>query len=391
MKKQGIWRSAAVAAAIAGLLAGLAACGGGPDEGPPPPVGASEPQLFDADSNPTGLVPRRGSGAVVLQLEPNSAQALPLLGDTAGAGTDAVWFDLVRDSALGIKLTDQSLQTVASVALHDLSGAPVWRADASAREAGVWVQRGLPTTPWPRYQLRITPAASATQAAQVIVWFGHADNPAYNAGDLARAGQGGRVICDVRCNLQGAQLGGLNLNGAYLSSANLRNAWLASVDPALLELRDGAAFAVFSDASVVRGANLSGANLSGADLTGAIVNGAGQSPASFVGADLSDAVLNGLNLDRADLLGADLTNAQARAVSLIGADLSGGMLRRLDLRGANLTGANLTGANLTDANLTGANLTDAILTGADLTGALRTGATWTDGRVCVSPSVGRCD
>jgi uncharacterized protein YjbI with pentapeptide repeats len=352
-------------------------------------VGASEPQLFDADSNPTGLVPRRGSGAVVLQLEPNNAPALPLVGDTAGPGTDAVWFDLVRDSALGVKLTAQSLQTVASVALHDRGGNEVWRADASVREAQVWALRGLPSTPWPRYQLRITPAASATQAAQVIVWFGHADNPAYNAGDLARAGQGGSVIC-AGCNLQDAQLGGLNLNGANLGSANLRNAWLASVDPVLLELRGGAAFAVFSDASVVRGANFGGANLSGADLTGAIVNGAGQSPASFGGANLSNAVLNGLNLDRADLSGANLSNAQARAVSLVGADVSGGVLAGLDLRGANLENANFAGANLTGANLSNSRLLGANLNAANLTGTLLLGATWTDGRVCGSPSVGTC-
>ncbi len=387
MNKQWMGLTAALAAAVTGLVA----CGGGTwvDEGPAPPFGANERLLYDADSNSAGTVPRRASGAVVLQLEPNGELALPLVGDTADAGTDTVWLDLVRDSALGVKLTEASLDTVDSVALHDLWGAQVWQADAAVREAAVWVPRGPASTDWPRYQLRIQPAASATLASQVIVWFGHAENRPHSASDLARVGRDGVAAC-VACNLQGTQLGGLNLGGGNLSNANLRNAWLAYVDPALLELHGNAAFALFLDASVVRGADLSGANFSGADLTGAIVNGAGRSPASLKGTNLSNAVLNGLNLDQADLSGATLTNAQARAVSLMDADLSGSVLTKLDLRGANLQNANLTGAHLTNANLSNSRLVGADLTGANLTGALLVGATWTDGSVCVTPSVGTC-
>lgn len=379
------------AAALAAVVTGLVACGGGTwvDEGPAPPFGVNERMLYDASSNIAGTVPRRASGAVVLQLEPDGDLALPLVGDTADVATDTVWLDLVRDSALGVRLTEQSLETVDSVALQDEWGAQVWLADSAVREAVVWVPRGSAETAWPRYQLRIKPAAAATQAAQVIVWLGHAESPAHSASDLARVALGGVAAC-VACNLQGTQLGGFALGGGNLSNANLRNAWLAYVDPALLELHANAAFALFADASTVRGARLDGANLSGADLTGAIVNGAGRSPASLQGTNLTNAVLNGLNLDQADLSGATLTHAQARAVSLMEADLSGAMLTGVDLRGANLQNANLTVANLSGADLSNSRLVGADLNGANLTGTLLVGATWTDGSVCVTPSVGTC-
>ncbi len=378
-------------AVIAASLAVLVACGGGDsvDEGPAPPFGAHERLLYDASSNTTGTVPRRASGAVVLQLEPRGELALPLLGDTADIGTDAVWLDLVRDSALGVKLTEASLETVDSVALHDRGGSQVWIANSAVRDASIWVPRGPGNTPWPRYQLRIKPAASATQASQVIVWFGHAHSRPHSASDLARVAQDGVASC-VSCNLQGTQLGGFKLAGGNLSKANLRNAWLADVAPALLDLQGNAAFALFLDASVVRGADLSGANLSGADLTGAIVNGAGRSPASLQGTNLSNAVLNNLILDLADLSGANLSGAQVRLASLMGADLGGSVLTNTDFRGANLTGANLTGANLTGADLSSSRLVGADFTGANLTGTVLLGATWIDGRVCVTPSIGTC-
>lgn len=387
MNKQWTWRTPVAVAALAGLVA----CGGSAwlDEGPPPPVGANERLLYDADSNSAGLVPRRGSGAVVLQLEPNGDVALPLVGDTGGAGVDTLWLDLVRDSALGVTLTEASLDVVDAVVLLDQRGVPVWRADASVREAAVSVPRGLPNTAWPRYQLRFEPSASATRASQVIVWFGAPDSPAHSASDLASVARSVPANC-VSCNLEGTQLGAFKLSGANLSKANLRNAWLADVDPARLELRDGAAFVVLLDASAVRGADLGGANLSGADLTGAIVNGAGRSSASLQGANLSHAVLNGLNLDGADLSGAHLGSAQARSVSMVGADLGAASLSAVDLRGANLENANLSGANLSRANLSNSRLLGADLNGANLTGAVLAGATWTDGRVCAAPSVGSC-
>lgn len=393
MNKQWTWRTPATAVALAGLVA----CGGSTwvDEGPPPPVGASEDQLYDADANSAGTVPRRGSGAVLLQLEPaNPDAALPVVGDTSVAGVDTLWFDLVRDSVLGVKLTEAGLRTVRSVTLLDQAGVQVWRADANVPEATVLVPRGLPNTAWPRYQLRFEPADGATQTSQVLVWFGAPQSPAHSASDLAGLSRDGVAYC-MSCNLQGTQLGGFKLSGGNLSNADLRNAWLAYVDPALLELRNGAAFAVFLDPSQVRGADLSGANLSGANLTGAIVNGAGRSPASLGGANLSNAVLNGLKLDGADLSGATLTNAQARKVSLMRADLSGAVGPGLDLQDANLEQANLSGANLSTANLRnsrlfGANLNGANLTGANLTDAVLSGATWTDGRVCATPSVGSC-
>lgn len=389
MNKRWMARTGAAVAA----LAALAACGGG-DDGAAPPFGLHERQLYDARHHLAGEVPRRGSGAVVLHLEPDTAQALPLVGDTADAGTDAVWLDVVSDSVLGVRLTEQSLGTVGSVSLLDLAGAQVWRADTAAREAGVGVLRGPATAAWPRYQLRLTPSAAATKPAQVIVWMGHAAQRTHSATDLARVAGDAPANC-AGCNLQGTQLGGYTLAGGNLGNANLRNAWLAAVDPALLELPDVLAFALFLDASVVRGAQLNGANLSGADLTGAIVNGAGVAPASLAGANLSRAVLNDLILDGADLSAANLSQAQARAASFIASELGGANLSGLDLRGANLAqarlnGANLSGANLTGSRLVGADLSAANLTGATLTGALLGGATWTDGRVCAPASVGSC-
>lgn len=385
------WMARTGVAAVA--LATLVACGGG-DPGPVPPFGANERQLYDTRLNLAGDVPRLGSGAVVLQLEPNGELALPLVGDTAEAGTDTVWLDVVRDSVLGVRLTEQSLATVGSVSLVDLSGAQVWRADASGREAGVWVPRGPATAAWPRYQLRFTPAAAATQPAQLIVWMGHPAQRGHSPSDLALVAGAALTNC-AGCNLQGTQLGSYPLAGGNLVNANLRNAWLAAVDPALLALPDPLGFALFLDASVVRGAQLNGANLSGADLTGAIINGAGVAPASLVGTNLSRAVLNELMLDGADLSGANLSQAQARATSFIASDLSGANLAGLDLRGANLAqarlnGANLSGANLTGSRLVGADLNAANLASANLTGALLGGAIWTDGRVCAAASVGTC-
>ena len=80
MNKQWMGLTAALAAAVTGLVA----CGGGTwvDEGPAPPFGANERLLYDADNNSSGTVPRRASGAVVLQFEPNGELALPLVGDT---------------------------------------------------------------------------------------------------------------------------------------------------------------------------------------------------------------------------------------------------------------------------------------------------------------------
>lgn len=381
-------------AATAALAMVLTACGDGGgaglDEGPPPQFGVTERELYDAGSNTAGIIARRGSGAVMIQLETAAGPALPLLGDTLSVGADSVWFDLVRDGTAGVTLTEQSLQIVAAVELYDATGTRIWRADTTQRAASLFVPRGLPAQPWPRYQLRITSAASATAASRVIVWFGDAINPQYNPGDVGRLAGTIPVNCPG-CNLQGSNLGGYKLSGGNLVNANLRNAWLAPVDPAQLELRDGAIFRIFLDGSVVRGADLARANLTGADLTGAIISGAGRSGASLAGTNLTAATLNGVNLDGANMSGVNMVDSKARLASFIEVDLTNANLTQADLQGANLTKTDFSRANLVNADLRGSRLTGATLLGANLTGTLLAGATWTDGRICAAGSIGKCD
>ncbi len=87
-------------------------------------------------------------------------------------------------------------------------------------------------------------------------------------------------------------------------------------------------FAVFVQAAVKAGANLSGANLSWANL--------------------SWANLSGANLSRANLSGANLSWANLSEANLSGANLSWA-----NLSWANLSWANLYWANLSEANLYG--------------------------------------
>jgi uncharacterized protein YjbI with pentapeptide repeats len=116
--------------------------------------------------------------------------------------------------------------------------------------------------------------------------------------------------------------------------------------------------------------NWQGCSKSGASLGGAILRSS----------NLREAVLN-----QANLSGADLSYANLESANLQGAIFSAANLNSAVLKQANLSAARLDGADLRYADLTGANLENAVL---DL--AWLDQATWTDGRICIAGSRGRC-
>ncbi len=107
-----------------------------------------------------------------------------------------------------------------------------------------------------------------------------------------------------------------------------------------------------------------------ADLRGAVLR-----YASMRGADLSSALLEKADLSYGKLSNADLSQAKLRAARMVGAALDNATLVHSDLTGADLSQANLSGANLYGSHLQGTKLE---------------GAVWTNGRVCLSGSIGHC-
>jgi uncharacterized protein YjbI with pentapeptide repeats len=149
-------------------------------------------------------------------------------------------------------------------------------------------------------------------------------------GQTARERDEGWQIDLSNCDLQGANLRGINLQAGVLSGTDLTWAYLVGAD--------------------LKGAFLPKANLSRARAEGV----------NFAGAVLRGATLPGADLYRATLRGADLTDAR-----LDGADLRAAQLERAELGGAILTGADLREAqlllaNFDKANIAGANLKEVI-------------------------------
>jgi hypothetical protein len=107
-----------------------------------------------------------------------------------------------------------------------------------------------------------------------------------------------------------------------------------------------------------------------ADLRGAILR-----YVSMREADLSSAQLGSADMSYSRFSNANLSQADPRSASMIGAALDNATLVRSDLAGADLSQADLSGADLR---------------GSDLQGAKLDGAVWTNGRVCLDGSVGRC-
>ena len=358
-------------AALASFLSALVlqGCGGGGS--PPPPLvyperqfGVTEADLLDTVNNPNGIVVGRGSGMVVMRMEPPSGPPAPLVGDSAGLGVDTLWFDVDYPGTVHADLTAdaQSVVSKLEVLRHADDAVPLLLANAATPKASVGLAPG-------RYVLRFTAAIGATQVKLAMVWFGGASK-ATNQADLQRLGSGN---CSG-CNLQGANLSGVNLHGINLSDADLSQALLVRV-AASLALGDTDIMTFLFGGSTVRGADLHGTNLAGARLDGAYLSGSGNSVANLKGANLTSASVTDVFLAGADLSGAGLAHA----------DFSRSVLARADLSGANLSNVLFVNADLSGADLTGANLSSTNLTGADLSGAI-----WPDGRHCAALSVGTC-
>jgi uncharacterized protein YjbI with pentapeptide repeats len=116
----------------------------------------------------------------------------------------------------------------------------------------------------------------------------------------------------------------------------------------------------------LEGLDFSDANLTSANLLGAILTGANLYRANLSYANLADANLYRANLSRANLSYANLFEANLAYANLYRTDLSYANLSDVNLSEANLSEANLSRANLTDADLYRANLYDANLYRANL-------------------------
>lgn len=378
-----------------------ASCGGGGGE--PlliPQFNVTERQLYEPGKADAGIVVRRGSGGVSLQLEaPNAATGLPLNGDTGstlGQGVDRFYFDLVDSGYISLSMSDEMSRVIRSVELYDADEKLLWRLDQEHRTPEIfWLYRTDYRQAPARYQVRIAAAATAADQAHLLVWFGDALVMSANPTDLGKLNVGQAVSC-AYCNLSGAALGAYRLEGAYLAGANLRNAWLVRLPgPQGLSLDSNNLLRLLWNDSQAAGASMKGAFLAGVDFTGAIVTGAGISPADFQQAHLYEATFHGVNLDRVNMRAAFLNRARLTSSSMIEADLSTAHMAETDFSGSNLHKAKfnkglLTDARFTNANLAGADFTDALISGANFVGANLSGAIWSDGRICAEGSVGTC-
>jgi len=148
----------------------------------------------------------------------------------------------------------------------------------------------------------------------------------------------------IRCDLQNAELAGVNLKKANLEGANLKGANLEGIN--------------------LKEAYLIGANLEGVNLNDANLGGANLTLAQLTNATLVDADLQGVNFQAANLKQANLQEAYLRAptflqeanlqeANLMGTDLRGASFFKADLRQANLQGANLKDTNVDLKNIPG--------------------------------------
>ena len=114
------------------LAAVVAGCGGGgsgdASDGsasfaPGPIIPNGESSLYDPVNNPNGLLPRRGSGAVMMLLESQAGPRAPAVGDTASVGVDEVWFEVTAPGFVEIQLDNDSLAIASRVEIRDSTGA----------------------------------------------------------------------------------------------------------------------------------------------------------------------------------------------------------------------------------------------------------------------------
>ncbi len=171
------------------------------------------------------------------------------------------------------------------------------------------------------------------------------------------------------CDLQGANLSGLDLRNVALQDANLAHADLTNAN---LSGAD-ASRAVFASATLI-GTNLTGATLTQAYFhnDGAQYPSANLSSANLTNARLDNAVLTGITADsaiftNAVLNHADFTNADlARAVfdsvsasASLPAFFNGAILTYASFKNAQLSGSFFRGAVMSPTNLGGADLSGA--------------------------------
>jgi len=374
----------------------LVACGGGSGSAFVPQFNVTERELYEPVRAEFGIVAQRGSGGISLQLEAASAMAVPLGGDTASVGVDKFFFDVVDTGYITLSMSSKMLQVIGAVELYDANNQLLWRMDATNREiSNYWLHRQDYVKPAPRYEVRIIATAGAVDTTQVLAWFGDGLVVTANPHDQAKLRLGSLVSC-ANCNLSGMQLGAYQLEAAYLPGANLRNAWLVRIlDPQALSLDDRNLFKILWDSTQVAGAKMKAAYLAGVDFTGAIVTGAGRSPADFEAAHLLQTIFNGVNLDGVNMNAAFLDHAQLITASMIEAQLNNAQMAFTNFSGSNLYKAQfkkamLTSTNFSNANLAGADFSYALIQDANFSGADLSGATWTDGRICATPSRGSC-
>lgn len=156
------------------------------------------------------------------------------------------------------------------------------------------------------------------------------------------------------CQLDGADLSGLNLAEVNFSGTNLRGAILSK---AILR-------GVVLDTNTI----LKDAQLDAVDLTGTTVE-----KVDFSGVNLRGATLNQATFHQVDFVGANLTGVSAigggEGVSFAGCDLSNSVLENAKLKGARFAAeAGLPAAVMANCYMPNANLTSANLVAVDMPG-----------------------
>lgn len=142
-------------------------------------------------------------------------------------------------------------------------------------------------------------------------------------------------------NLSGASLAGANLSYADLQGADLRGANLSAAELTYLDMRKADLRNAYARGARFNASNLSGADCRFTNFINARFKGSDLSYTDFRYAEMDNAVLSGANLDKtnfdnASLLGADLTGAEATDFYLRRPGMNGCDLRGADLRGTDL-------------------------------------------------------
>ena len=173
----------------------------------------------------------------------------------------------------------------------------------------------------------------------------------------------GRVVHLVDCDLNGADLSGLDMAGWWFQRCQMREARAirAVLEGALFEgCRGGMADfrAARMAEATLRGCDFNNANFGEAVLTGARIAGC-----KLTGVDLVKAGTIGLEVEETLLVSARMKGVGLRHARLVGVDFS-----MADLSGCDFREAVFEGCSLREAAITGARFEGADLRGADLGG-----------------------